>query len=280
MVSQTNNKEAYDIYIGGLGITPSHHMTREVETVIRRSKEVFFLSNSYGCKEYLETLCPKVTDLYSLSYKEGSERLDAYNTMSATVINAALNNSPVSFVLYGHPSVFCYPPRQILQAAQLLGLKVKVLPGISSMDCIFSELNLDPGLHGLQMYEATDLLLRQRPLQPDVPCLIWQVGTVESVLYSKASNKPERFSRILNHLLKYYPSDHKIGAIFVSTYPLAPTKKIVFRLDEIESQYQYLHQGVTLYIPPINIRPIADKDLLEEIESVVHLRKLTNSPIE
>ena len=93
--------------------------------------------------------------------------------MAAAVVNAALDHPPVTFALYGHPLVFSYPPFLVREMAKYLELKVKLVPGISAMDCMFADLAIDPSMSGIQIYEATDVLIRKRPLQNDVPALIW-----------------------------------------------------------------------------------------------------------
>src|SRR4051812_20143998 len=122
------SKEAFDIYIVGLGIVSVHQITHEAEAAIQRSREVLYVANGFGLAEYLSLLCSQVTDL-STAYQEGEDRMDAYNMMTAKVIEAALDHPPVTFALYGHPLVFAWPPFQILRVASLLGLRTKVLPG-------------------------------------------------------------------------------------------------------------------------------------------------------
>ena len=69
-----------------------------------------------------------------------------------------------------------------------------MLAGVSSLDTMFIDLDLDPAYDGLQMYEATDLLVKQRPLQPDVPCLLWQVGAVRvGALLDRSEQSRGRF---------------------------------------------------------------------------------------
>jgi uncharacterized protein YabN with tetrapyrrole methylase and pyrophosphatase domain len=273
-MSNTRTKEAFDIYIVGLGIVNVHQITNEVEAAMRRSHEVLYVANGFGFAEYLSQLCPHVTDLFT-AYQEGEDRMKAYNTMTAKVIEAALDHPPVTFALYGHPLVFAWPPFQILKVASLLGLRTKILPGISAMDCLFVDLKLDPS-GGLQMYEATDLLLRQRPLQPDIPCFIWQIGAVETRLYSQSTSKPERFSRIRNYLLKYYPSDHEVTAVYSSSFPLAPSLLTTFALKDIEMYAQDLSSGVTLYIPPVQVRPLVDYELLKDLDNISYQQKIMN----
>lgn len=267
--------EPVDIYIVGLGIVHPHQVTREVEAAICRSNEVLFVECSEALEAYLKEISPKTTDLHKAAYREGGDRLRAYDIMSAMVIDAAMDHPPVTFALYGHPLIFAYPPFQIMQVAPALGLRVKVLPGVSSLDCLFIDLKLDPAQQGLQMYEATDLLLRQRPLQPDVPALIWQIGAVETRFYSETSSKPERFTRTKEYLLRFYPPDHEVIAVYSSSHPLLKSTMVVFKIEDIEANAEFLHQGMTLYVPPTHKRPVADVGLKEETDSLLHLQQMT-----
>jgi uncharacterized protein YabN with tetrapyrrole methylase and pyrophosphatase domain len=269
-------EEAFDIYIVGLGIVNVRQITHEVDEALRRSREVLLVAQSFGMIEYLNQFCSNVTDL-SVAYHEGDNRMNAYNMMTAKVIEASLDHPPVTFALYGHPLVFAWPPFQILRMAPLFNLRVKILPGISAMDCLFIDLKLDPA-GGLQIYEATDILLRQRPLQPDVACLIWQIGAVETQLYSMATSKPERFKRIKNYLLKYYPLEHKVIAVYSSSFPLVPSLLTEFALRDFEAYSQEIHPGATLYIPPLRPPSLVDDELFKETASVLHLQEIVDFP--
>ena len=105
------------------------------------------------------------------------------------------------------------------------------------------------------MHEATDVLLRKGAIQPDVPCFLWQIGTVGSRLYTQASSKPDRFSKIREYLLNFYPADHRMLAVYSPAMPLVPPMLTECTLDKIEEHASDLHQGVTVFLPPINMRP-------------------------
>lgn len=262
------------IYIIGTGITPGLHLTREAEAALRASKEVLYVDKSFGVEELLKTYCPVLSDLHQSSYVEGQNRLDAYRNMASQVVESALRHSPVTFALYGHPLVYSLPPFMVVAAAEAIGLNVRILPGISSLDTLFVDLRFDPCTQGVQMYEATDILLRQRPLQNDVPCFIWQIGAVESRLYSTAQSSPSRFSRIRDYLLKFYPPNHPMIAVYSSSMPLVPSALTEFTLDTIEGIAADLHQGVTVFIPPVVTREISDMSMLTEMDDTIHLKQV------
>jgi hypothetical protein len=263
-----------DIWIAGLGLQTVSHVTREVELAFRASREVLYLDTGVATRALLESLCPRVTSLFEESYSLDALRENAYEHMAARVVEAAMNHPPVTFAIHGHPLVAAIPPFLVLDLAKALDLRVTVLPGISAMDTIFADLQLDPVVRGIQMYEATDVLLRRRPLQPDVPAIIWQIGPLETCLHSMAVSRPERFARFVAHLRQYYPAQHKVAAIYCSPHPVMPPAILRFALEDMGEHAHEIHTGFTLYVPPVTSRPILDYDLLGQLYSVEHLRRI------
>lgn len=267
-----------DIHIVGLGVLNVDQITREAERAIRRSNEVLYVDVGIATRTHLESLCPRVTSLFETSYTETGRRLNAYHHMAARVLDAALDHPPVTFAMHGHPIVGAYAPFLIVDMAGLLDLEVCVQPGVSAMDSLFAELMVDPCVLGLQMYEATDLLLRRRPLQPDVDALIWQIGCVETSLHTLRVSKPVRFERLRAHLLRFYPPRHGVSAVYATPHPLMTSTVLRFALENICDQAHLLHAGFTLYIPSAIERPIEDHVLLGRIDNIEHLRRITHRP--
>jgi hypothetical protein len=195
--------------------------------------------------------------------------------MAIKVVQAALGNPPVTFAIHGHPVVAVHAPFLVLEMAKALKLEVEILPGVSALDALLADLRLDPVVHGLQMYEATDLLLRRRPLQNDVPAIIWQIGPIETALHSHRISRPERFTRFVTHLKQFYPAGHPVVAMYCSPHPLMPPTILRFALEEMGERAEQLHAGFTLYVPPAAGRPVQNVDLLAKLYSVEHLRNIT-----
>src|ERR1700730_6361860 len=218
----------FDIGIVGTGIVGTHQLTREAEEVIRRCKRTFVIDSGYGIAEYIETLSPGVTQLRTL-YEPGRDRLPTYRRMAAEVVSAAVADSPVCLATYGHPWVYCYPTTLITRAAPLLGLRVEVFPGVSSFDTMLVDLGTDIAGNGIQMYEATDLLLRRRPIQSDVTCVIWQPTVVGDPTYRAEPYTAAQFEPLQHYLMRFYPADHEVAIVTTKTHPL--TRSVVQRLQ-------------------------------------------------
>ena len=264
-----------ELWIAGLGIQTVNQITREVEQALRASREVLYLDTGVATRSYLEGLCPRVTSLFEQSYDEGRPRINAYEHMAIRVVEAALDHPPVTFAIHGHPLVAVHAPFLVLELAHALGLRVEILPGISAFDAILAELRIDPVIHGVQMYEATDLLLRRRPLQNDVPAIIWQIGPLETGLHSQQVSRPERFARFIGHLRQFYPPRHEVRAVYCSPHPLLPSTILRFALEDMGQYAERIHSGFTLYLPPSVGRPVQDCDLLAKLYSPDHLRDIT-----
>jgi len=267
-----------DIHIVGLGIKSGQQMTREAEEAVRQSNEVLYLDTGPDTRQYLSEHCDNVTPLFESSYVEEENRLNAYREIAARVVDAAFTRPPVTFAVHGHPAVAVYAPFLIRDMATLLGLKVSMQPGISAMDTVFADLCIDPCIHGIQMYEATDLLLRQRPLQSDVPALIWQIGNLETRLHSSRPSRPGRFARFVSHLGRFYPPEHRVIAIYSAPRRDAEPDSIDCTLEKLPGHAASIHAGHTLFIPAVGQRPIVDRQLLGQVDSVSHLLSITGTP--
>jgi precorrin-3B methylase len=263
-MSDTGKSSPFDIAIVGLGIVGVRQITREVEETVRRCRHTFVIDGGFGVVPYLKSICAEVTSLLSF-YERGKERLPTYRRMAAEVINAAIADSPVCFATYGHPLVYCYPAILIQRAAKLLNLKVEAFPGISSLDTLFVDLGIDAATDGLQMYETTDLLLRRRPLQNDVPCVLWQSNAIAEPTYETDRRSADQFSPLQDYLLEFYPPEHPITLVLSKTFPLLESIVETYRLGTLGPDLARGPQSGNLYIPPVRRRPIADQNLLNKL---------------
>ena len=268
-----------DIYIVGLGIVSVRQITREAEDAIRASHSVLYVDAGYGIHDYLLSLCRNVENLIP-EYREGSLRVETYRAMATRVVEAALDDPPVTFAVYGHPTFFVYPSELIRRSAALLGLGVQVLPGISTIDTVSIELGIDVGMTGLQMYDATGMLLVKRRLDPEVPCILLQVDAVETAFYTAGRSVPERFRRLQSHLLDFYPPEHVLVNVRSSTFPLFPSDVEPIPLSELPEQLAASGATGTLYIPPVSMTPFADAELEAAVNDVAHLREVTRGQSE
>jgi uncharacterized protein YabN with tetrapyrrole methylase and pyrophosphatase domain len=252
----------FDIAVVGLGITGVHHITREAEGILRRCRRTFAADSTPGVLAYLRTVSPDVADL-SGRFRPGVHRARSYQAIASDVVAAAVEQAPVCYATYGHPKMYSYPTVLIQQAAAILDLRVRLLPGISFLDTLLADLGIDPGFDGLQLYEATDLLVRRRPLQPDVACVIAQAPTVANPVEGTSADAQANLVRLQDYLLGFYPAQHDVVIVTSRTHPLLAPLLQRTRVGQLAYALARTSQSGTLYIPPVARRPIADQGLAD-----------------
>jgi uncharacterized protein YabN with tetrapyrrole methylase and pyrophosphatase domain len=236
------------IYIVGLGMRTPDQVTRETERHLRRAQCVYYLHPDRLARRYLRTLCSNVVNLFH-HYGEGKEAREICADIAEEVIAAAKLHPPVAVAMPGHPRLINGPTQTILDQAPRRGLRVKILPGISSFDSLIVDLNFDPAI-GLQAYTATRLLLDKIRLRPDIPCLIWFPGMFWSNRYMMLQSPPSRWRPLRDYLLRFYPREHKV--ILARSAVKAREKPRLRRipLAKLDSAYRELAGIGTLYLPP------------------------------
>jgi uncharacterized protein YabN with tetrapyrrole methylase and pyrophosphatase domain len=271
----TQDPAGIDVYVAGTGMVGYRQVTPEVDAALRDATTIFVVHPQDLVVEHFRSgYGADVVDLAS-EYEEGEVRSDAYRNMAERVLDAAEADAPVALAVYGHPTVFVSPASLIRERAPDRELAVEMLPGISSMDCIYTDFGIDPGETGIQMFEATDLLLREFDLNPEVPAMIWQVGSVETVLHSTTDSAPGRFTRLREHLQQYYPDDHEVSLLRAATYPITEPERLSFSLSEFESMHDLVDPAHTLFVPRVREPPVRNAELERQMTSREHLHSIT-----
>lgn len=264
-----------DVYVAGCGIVDIRQLTKEAEAAIREAECVYMYYYNQAINNYVEAIASDVV-FVTEEYDGDTHRGEIYRRIADRVVGGAESvDDPVTFLTYGHPFVFVTPTKFIVEAAEERGLDVRVMPGISAADCLFVDLRLDPAANGIQMFEATDLLLREFDLNPDVPALLWQVGAVETSFYSTDPSEPERFSRIREYLQQFYPDDHPVYLAKTAQFGFDESEILEYALDELESIHEVVSIAHTLYVPPVRERPVQNEELAEVVDSKDHLDEIT-----
>jgi len=264
-----------DIHIVGLGMVSYAQITREVEQILKNAGSIYLLSNDSLVEEYCSEFDAEVIQL-SDEYKEKERRVNIYERMAERVLKEThTTNSPVVLAVYGHPLFGVSPSKFVIERAQEQGLEVQIKPGISSLDCLYVDLHLDPLTNGVQIYEATDFLLREFSPNPDVPLFLLQIGLLETGLYSTTESSSNRFKRLESYLEQYYHSSHQIKLIKTATYPITAQEQISVKLNEFDSLADDVDMAHTLYVPPVRTRPIQNKQLAKKIDTEEYLNQIT-----
>jgi uncharacterized protein YabN with tetrapyrrole methylase and pyrophosphatase domain len=172
--------------------------------------------------------------------------------MAEEILAEVRGGAAVCAAFYGHPCVFVYPSRAAVERARAEGFDARMLPAVSAEDCLFADLGVDPGEAGCQSYEATDLLLSRRPIDPTAALIVWQVAAIGEKNYPDEL-RHDRLPVLVDYLRELYPPEHPVTLYEASPYPFAEANVVRLRLAELNRAKP--GALATLYVPPLDPRP-------------------------
>lgn len=208
--------------IVGTGFLIAGHVTPETISVIRHADQVLHVVADASTRRWLASLNPRQESMYD-AYIPGVVRSLSYAKMVERMLAPLQAGRQVCAAFYGHPGVFATPGHEAIRRAREAGFQARMLPAISAEDCLFADLEIDPGQLGCQSYEASHFLLRERRFDPDSLLVLWQIGGI-----GVATFKPEPIwnragLRLLAERLgRVYPQDHPLVVYRHSGMPICP----------------------------------------------------------
>lgn len=248
--------------IVGTGIMLIAHMTAEAQAQIARADKAFFLMTQPVAEEWMHQLNPSAESLAGF-YSPQRDRFEVYHAIVEHVLQAVRADKAVCVAFYGHPSVFVTPTQELVRLCQAESYPVTVLPGISAEDCLFADLQLDPGQQGCQSYEATDFLVRPRHFDQSTPLILWQAGAIGHFKVIDATLDPAKgLAALASMLRRSYPASHPIIMYEAATLPTHEPTIVRMRLDQLSTGA--VSPFATLYIPPIGL-PAVNQRMLEQL---------------
>jgi Tetrapyrrole (Corrin/Porphyrin) Methylases len=207
---------------------------------------VLYLVADPIAKRWLQRLNPNARSLEFL-YGEGKSRLQTYTEMVDEILAPVRAGLDVCAAFYGHPGIFVHATQESVSRARAEGYRAQILPAVSALDCLFADLEIDPGRTGLQSFEATDFLVHGR--RPDVTAtvVLWQIGVVGELGFA---TEPSRagLAVLAEHLRSFYPAEHEAIVYEASPYPVCDP--IVIRATVAELDAIEVPLLATLVIPP------------------------------
>jgi uncharacterized protein YabN with tetrapyrrole methylase and pyrophosphatase domain len=243
-----NGKHRGSLVVVGTGIRTVGHLTMEAVAWIKQADKVLYVVGDPVAELMLKELNPDGAESLTHMYAEGKQRIETYNQMVERTLECIRAGMVTCMACYGHPGVFVYPSHESIRRARAEGYSARMLPGISSEDCLFADLGVDPGISGCQSYEATDFLLNGRVIDPSSSVVLWQIGVVGDATFKASGYDLSAMPLLIERLLAIYPASHPMylyeAAVFHGCDP------IIRQITAVELGYGPLSAGNTLYIPP------------------------------
>jgi uncharacterized protein YabN with tetrapyrrole methylase and pyrophosphatase domain len=222
-------------------------ITLEARAAIAAAEAVLYLVPDPVSAAGIEALNPSARSLDHF-YEEGVSHRAAYDGMTEAILEPVRAGKRVCAAFYGHPGVFVLPSHDAITRARAEGFDASMQPGVSAEDCLVADLGVDPGVNGLQSYEAGDFLRRRPATESTTALVLLQIGVVGARTHSANVTAPA-MGELVELLLGRYPADHRAVVYEASSYPgIAPIVREV-RLDAVGADTVTL--ASTLYVPPV-----------------------------
>lgn len=232
----------------GTGYGGSGRITPETESAVRSADTVFYLLSDPITAEWLKRSNPNTVSLHD-SYREGRSGSESCDEMVERIIAPLADGESVCAAFYGHPSIFVSPASKAMRRARALGHSASMLPAVSALDCLYADLGVDPGVHGCQLFEATDFIVRNRTPDTATPLIILQAGAAGVTDYTEEiAADSRRVSLLVDALLRFYPSMHEVTAYETAPLPVLPTR--IERMSLSSVPLARLTVYTTLFVPP------------------------------
>jgi hypothetical protein len=221
------------LVVVGTGITGIGQTTLETVACLERADRVFFLVTEPTTELWIRGLNPSAESLAGL-YADHKNREQTYAEITRRVVSAVRGGARVCAAFYGHPGVLVQASHRAIRILKRDRFSARMLPGVSADGCLYADLGVNPGDHGVQSFEATDFLLYRRRFDPTSELLLWQVGVLgEPRAIKGVTCRPERLRTLVNVLRRSYPGAHRVTLYYAPMFPSQPPIVKCLRLDRL-----------------------------------------------
>jgi Tetrapyrrole (Corrin/Porphyrin) Methylases len=231
----------------GTGIEIGGHFTPQARVAWESAEEALFLVADPVAATLLTELNPRARSLHE-HYRPGRPRLEAYEAMIGEMLSPLREGRSVCAAFYGHPGIFVFPGHEAVRRARQEGFEARLFPGISSLDCLWSDLGVDPALAGCQIYNASDFLHDRRTPDTQALLILLQISVIGQDSHTEQPDW-SRLPSLIDYLRGFYPGEHEVIGYEASPYVVAQPNVERVRLLDLASAP--LTSAMTLVVPPV-----------------------------
>lgn len=231
----------------GIGMMLGAHLSPRTRSYIEQADVVFVLVSDGIVQLWLQGMNKDVRSLQPY-YQEGKSRMKTYRQMVEAMLAEVRAGKRVCGVFYGHPGVFAWVPHKAIETARGEGFHAHMEPGISSEDCLYADLGIDPGARGCQHYEASQFMLYRRCIDPSAWLILWQIGIAGDKSLKRYSTGEAHRQILVDVLARDYPRDHQVIIYRAATLPVQAPRVEHLALEALPRAE--VGMADTLAIPP------------------------------
>ena len=251
-----------ELVIVGCGIQAPRHISQRTVAEIRSAEIVLALADPFAL-DWLSQLNPRLINLGE-HYREDRDRRLSYRDMQAEIMARLHAGHRTCVVLYGHPGVFAQVGRKALVKARSEGIPGRMEPAISAADCLYADLDIDPGEHGLQSIECTQFLIQQRSLDPTGLLVLWQLAHTGKLDCTGFAPDRRALKLLVAKLERWYRPDHQVILYEAASLPIIEPRMESLPLRRLAAAT--INEITTLVIPPAQ-SPVPDQAMIDQLRA-------------
>jgi uncharacterized protein YabN with tetrapyrrole methylase and pyrophosphatase domain len=245
----------------GTGIKAVGQLTPEARAWIEYADKVLHTVADPITEEWLRSINHKEESMTRF-YEENKDRIVTYRQISNYILDHVRGGLNVCAVFYGHPGIFVDASHHAIAQARKEGYYAQMLPGVSSVDCLFADLGVDISRTGCQFLGATDFLIHNRVLDVTGAVIMWQIGIVGEFLYKSDGASTHKLQILAESLQKIYGSEYSVVIYEAAQYSISQPRVESVPLSQLaESNVTAIS---TLYIPPLREKTV-NFDIIREL---------------
>ncbi len=250
------------LVVVGTGIDFASHLTAAARSWIERADKVFFVVSDPAAAAWLSTINPSAETLRLDRFSSAVPRTEVYLQMAEHLVGHVRQGLLVCAAFFGHPGMLVAPAHEAIRLARSEGLPARLLPAVSAQDCLFADLEIDPGETGWHSFDATDFLMNSRHADPASALVLWQIGMVGNPYYQRYD--APGLMALAERLKEIYAPDHQIVLYEAAVTSTDEPRIEHVRLDKLADAR--VTAATTLYAPP-KIQPSLDSEMLLRLAS-------------
>lgn len=251
-----------ELVIVGCGLQAARHISRRALAEIHSSDVVLALAEPFAL-DWLGEQHQQVIHL-GKHYRDDLDRRRSYQAMQDEILEQVRAGHRTCLVLYGHPGVFAQVGRKALAQARSEGYRGWMEPAISAADCLYADLDLDPGEHGIQSLEATQFLIQDRALDPAGLVLLWQLAHTGKLDCTGFEADRRALHCLVSKLRRWYAAEHEVILYEAPVLPILDARAERVPLSRLA--LARINEITTLVIPPAQpAQP--DQDMLDQLKA-------------
>jgi precorrin-6B methylase 1 len=260
-------KSPYDLYIIGLGVSIPEHLTIQAIDAMSSCSKLFSIVQEPVSLWLPPEKVGKVEVINLLdSYVDGGLRVENYERAAETVLSASGTGGSIGYITYGNAMAYDSVAQRIVKRALDSGRSAHVVPGISSLDSILCDIQVDMA-PAIQVFEASWLLAFDIIPRVDTHVILVQMGSFGSYRahYSRKLDG-SALTSLIQHLSSVYPKDHRVSLVRSTASGAQPEKITRFTLERLSDATAEELSGASLYIPALT-QPSPNAEALARLEA-------------